>query len=96
MSTEVNLDKNKIINENEKENKCEILNNNGNEQKKPLSYLELILKYKNKININYSEYDFQKGESSPRLLFKKRRNDFNELIGYSGLKISKLVINRGI
>jgi len=95
MTTDGNLDKNIIPNE--KENKFDSLFiNTGEEQKKPLSYLELILKYKNKININYSEYDFQKGESSPRLLFKKRKSDSNECLGYSSSKISKLVINRGI
>jgi hypothetical protein len=42
---------------------------------KKLSFFELNLKYKNSINTDYTEYDLQKGELSPRLLFRKRKND---------------------
>jgi hypothetical protein len=41
--------------------------------KRKVSFFELNLKYKNTINTNYTEYDFQKGELSPRLLFRKRK-----------------------
>jgi hypothetical protein len=37
------------------------------------SFFEVILNYKNKINIDYTEIDFQKGENSPRLLLRKRK-----------------------
>lgn len=46
-------------------------------EKKPKSFYEIILKMKNNINVNYEDFDFQKGETSPRLLFKKRKNDSN-------------------
>lgn len=52
-------------------------NNINNEAKKKLSFFELNLKYKNRINIDYTEYDSQKGDNSPRLLFKKRKLDAN-------------------
>jgi hypothetical protein len=62
------------------------------DHKKHLSYFELILKYKNKININYSEYDFQKGENSPRLLFKKRKSDKYDNVGnFSASKQSNIL-----
>lgn len=52
-----------------------IFENLEESQKKPLSFFETILKNKNKININYDDLDFQKGESSPRHLFRKRKAD---------------------
>jgi hypothetical protein len=39
------------------------------------SYFEKVLNDKKKININYEDYDYQKGEQSPRFLFRKRRID---------------------
>ena len=48
------------------------------QEKKKLSFFELNLKYKNKINIDYNDIDFQKGENSPRHLFKKRRTENND------------------
>jgi hypothetical protein len=51
--------------------------NNGevieDSSKRPVSFFETILKNKNRININYDDLDFQKGESSPRHLFRKRK-----------------------
>lgn len=69
------------------------ISNSKADHKKHLSYFELILKYKNKININYSEYDFQKGENSPRLLFKKRKSDNNNenLGNFSASKQSNII-----
>ena len=52
-------------------------NNNLIGNKKTKSFFEIIMKYNNKININYDDFDFQKGENSPRLLFKKRKHDNN-------------------
>jgi hypothetical protein len=43
--------------------------------KKKFSFFELNLKLKNKINTDYAEYDAQKGDLSPRLLFRKRKPD---------------------
>lgn len=45
--------------------------NNG--QGTNANFFELHIRSKNKINLDYSEIDFQKGEVSPRLLFKKRK-----------------------
>ncbi len=47
--------------------------NSNNHNLNPNSFLEMILKHKNKINLNYNDLDFQKGESSPRVLLKKRK-----------------------
>ena len=51
---------------------------NGEKNNQKLSFFELNLIYKNKINTDYSELDNQKGELSPRLLFRKRRLDENK------------------
>jgi len=63
---------------NEKENNIEYeLTNNNNsiqiDSKNKLNFLEMNLKFPNKINIDYSDFDFQKGEQSPKFLFRKRR-----------------------
>jgi hypothetical protein len=63
---------------NEKENNVEFELTNDNttiESKKKLSFFEMNLKFINKINIDYSDFDFQKGEQSPKFLFRKRRNE---------------------
>lgn len=49
----------------------QIFNNNDSEKK--LNFFEMNLKFRNKINIDYTDYDFQKGELSPKLLFRKRK-----------------------
>lgn len=46
-----------------------------NQDRKSTCLLQMSEKFKNKINIDYTELDFQKGEASPRLLFKKRKLD---------------------
>jgi hypothetical protein len=46
-----------------------------NEDKNNKSFFELNLLHKNKLNTDYTEIDFQKGEASPRMLFRKRRLD---------------------
>ena len=46
-----------------------------NDEKNNLSFFEMNLLHKNKLNTDYTEIDFQKGESSPRMLFRKRRLD---------------------
>jgi hypothetical protein len=43
------------------------------ESEKKLNFFEMNLKFRNKINIDYTDFDFQKGEHSPKFLFKKRR-----------------------
>lgn len=50
-------------------------NNISTESEKKLNFFEMNLKFKNKININYSDFDFQKGELSPKFLFRKRKLD---------------------
>lgn len=62
----------------EKNKQEEIVSNcqeNQNNKKSQCSFFETVLKNKNKINIDYNEIDFQKGESSPRYLLKKRKID---------------------
>jgi hypothetical protein len=66
---------------------------NSLDKKKQLSYFELILKYKNKININYNDYDFQKGENSPRMLFKKRRMETNNNIDNTNINFGSVFSN---
>jgi hypothetical protein len=61
--------------------------NSFSEDKKSKSYLELILKYKNKIHVNYGDYDFNKAETSPRMLFKKRRPDKLEYMSMYGNEV---------
>jgi hypothetical protein len=96
ISNEKEENSNVVINDNDNDNLVNENNLNENnshtnsDNKKQISYFELILKYKNKININYNDYDFQKGENSPRLLFRKRKNENSDLlINYSATKISK-------
>jgi len=48
------------------------------EAEKKLNFFEMNLKLLNKINIDYAEFDFQKGESSPKFLFRKRKIDYND------------------
>lgn len=43
------------------------------------SYFEKVLNDKNKFNISYEDYDTQKGEISPRFLFRKRKVEYLEL-----------------
>ena len=66
---------------NEKENNIELdninhlnnINNNISESEKKLNFFEMNLKFRNKISIDYTDYDFQKGEHSPKFLFRKRK-----------------------
>ena len=44
-----------------------------NEKNKKFSFFEQNMKYKLKINIDYSDIDKQKSEISPKMLFKKRK-----------------------
>lgn len=59
-------------------NKETITNNNK---------FELNSDFKKRMNLNYSDFDSQKGNLSPRLLFRKRKND------YSGLNDSHIKNN---
>lgn len=47
--------------------------NNISESEKKLNFFEMNLKFRNKINIDYTDFDFQKGEHSPKYLFRKRK-----------------------
>jgi hypothetical protein len=47
--------------------------NNVSESEKKLNFFEMNLKFRNKINIDYTDYDLQKGEHSPKFLFRKRK-----------------------
>ena len=47
--------------------------NSISESEKKLNFFEMNLKFRNKINIDYTDYDFQKGEHSPKFLFRKRK-----------------------
>lgn len=70
---------NKIINN----NNSNTLHNSHTERTKETvlkkeskpNFHELNLKFGHKLNLNYSDFDRQKGCLSPRLLFKKRKND---------------------
>lgn len=53
------------INETIKKSVCE--NNSSN------SFMGMILKHKKKFNLDYNDLDFQKGETSPRILMRKRK-----------------------
>ena len=44
-----------------------------NDKNKKFSFFEQNMKYKLKINIDYSDLDRQKAEISPKMLFKKRK-----------------------
>ena len=48
---------------------------------------ELKEKFMRQLNINYSEFDSQKGTTSPRLLFKKRKIDDSYLMKKKKMKI---------
>ena len=68
---------------NEKDNNIEykLTNNNDNvtiETEKKLNFFEMNLKFRNKINVEYSDFDLQKGEQSPKFLFRKRKHDNSE------------------
>ena len=52
--------------------------NNHSESDKKLNFFEMNLKFRNKINIDYTDFDFQKGEHSPKFLFRKRKLENNE------------------
>jgi len=47
--------------------------NNVSESEKKLNFFEMNLKFRNKINIDYTDFDLQKGEHSPKFLFRKRK-----------------------
>lgn len=49
--------------------------NSVSEAEKKLNFFEMNLKFRNKINIDYTDFDFQKGEQSPKFLFRKRKFD---------------------
>ena len=71
------------IQKNEKDNNEEydLTNNNDNttiDSEKKLSFFEMNLKFSHKINIDYCDFDFQKGEQSPKFLFRKRRFENSE------------------
>ncbi len=52
--------------------------NSISESEKKLNFFEMNLKFRNKINIDYADFDFQKGEHSPKFLFRKRKfENFN-------------------
>lgn len=58
------------------ENLSQTNNINGvSESEKKLNFFEMNLKFRNKINIDYTDFDFQKGEHSPKFLFRKRKFD---------------------
>ncbi len=64
-----------------------IANQNNNvqiipEAEKKLNFFEMNLKLRNKINIDYADFDFQKGESSPKYLFRKRKIDYSDNAKY--------------
>jgi len=48
-------------------------NSQSNEKNKKFSFFEQNMKYKLKINVDYSDIDKQKAEISPKMLFKKRK-----------------------
>ncbi len=65
-------------------------NNNINsisESEKKLNFFEMNLKFRNKINIDYTDFDFQKGEHSPKFLFRKRK--FENFDGSKQMNTSK-------
>jgi hypothetical protein len=71
-------------NEKEINNEHKLSNNNDNnniftQTEKKLNFLEMKLKFSNKINIDYSNFDFQKGECSPKFLFRKRKFEDGEI-----------------
>lgn len=79
---------------NEKENNIEyhLSNNNNNvalESQKKLNFFEMNLKFSNKIKIDYNKFDFQKGEQSPKFLFRKRKFPSGE----KDLKDNKTLLN---
>ena len=66
----------------------------SNKKNQPL--FDVIMKYREKLNINYIDYDSHKGELSPRQLFKKRKielTDSSNLNGLSNLNSSNNNIN---
>jgi hypothetical protein len=76
-------------NEKDRNLEYEAINNNDNtsiESEKKLNFFEMNLKFSNKINIDYSDFDFQKGEQSPKFLFRKRRFQASELKQQNNLK----------
>jgi hypothetical protein len=65
-------------NEKETNKEYKLTNNNDNmnnntQNEKKLNFFEMKLKFSNKINIDYSNFDYQKGEYSPKFLFRKRK-----------------------
>ena len=54
------------------------------------------LKFRNKINIDYTDFDFQKGEQSPKFLFRKRKfENFDNSKGSNALKDSDKQCSNG-
>jgi hypothetical protein len=60
---------------------------------KKMSYLEMSLKFKNKVTIDYTDIDYQKGEISPKLLFKKRKVDNEIYKNIDKASVDKNIIN---
>lgn len=57
------------------------------ESEKKLNFFEMNLKFRNKINIDYTDFDFQKGEHSPKFLFRKRKfENFDSSKAFNAIK----------